>query len=489
MELIEHIDQWAVRTPEHVAHISGDSRISYRDLRAHSDALANHLAAQLPHDHSPIVVLGRKEPELVVAFLASIKSGHPYVPLDSALPEGRITNIVQSSGAQLILTPSKVSEMLQQPPNAPPAERHALAPEDPFYIIYTSGSTGTPKGVVITAGCVESFMQWMLSEHPLREQGETILGIVPFSFDVAIMDLYLSLYKGGTHFSLTRDEIENPARLYRTLAGSNATVWISTPSFAQLCLAERSFGAPALPYLRLIVLAGEVLAPDLAAELLRRFPEAELWNAYGPTEATVLTTSVRIDPAMIARYPALPIGYPRPGGRVLVVAEDGRAVQGEERGEIVIAGPHVSPGYLNRPDLTAKSFFVLDGQRAYHTGDWGRIRDGLVFFEGRRDNQIKLHGYRIELGDVEENLQKLPGVRDAVVVPRLRDGLPERLVAFVILAERPPGSDFEAALELRKRLAERLPDYMLPQAFRFVDAFPMTLNGKADRTKLAEMLE
>ena len=145
----------------------------------------------------------------------------------------------------------------------------------------------------------------------------------------------------------------------------------------------------------------------------------------------------------------------------------------------------MSPGYLGRPDLNERSFFVVDGQRAYRTGDWGHFEDGLLFFEGRMDRQIKLHGYRIELGDVEVNLCAVPGVWDAVVLPILKDGRPESLEAFVVLSAPPAPSDFEAVNTLRGHLAERLPAHMLPLKFHFLKAFPMTANGKVDRQTLA----
>ena len=207
-----------------------------------------------------------------------------------------------------------------------------------------------------------------------------------------------------------------------------------------------------------------------------------------PRSRTVATTSIRIDRDVLARYSPLPIGRPMPGSRVVVVDQEGQPVAPGERGEIVIAGPHVSPGYLGRPDLSAEAFHELDGMPAYRTGDRGHYRDGLLFCDGRIDSQIKLHGYRVELGDVEANLQALPGVREAVVVPILKHARPQSLAAFVILSERPPGSDFELSRMLRTRLAERVPAYMLPRQFFFLDAFPMTTNGKVDRRQLATLL-
>src|SRR5262249_32672533 len=182
------------------------------------------------------------------------------------------------------------------------------------------------------------------------------------------------------------------------------------------------------------------------------------------------------------------IGHPMIGGRIAVLDEAGVPVPDGARGQIIIAGASVSPGYLGRPDLTERAFFTFEGMRAYRTGDWGRYRDGLLFFEGRMGNQIKLHGYGIELADIEAILLALPSVRDAAVVPIQKNGAADALAAFVILRERGSGSDFQLSTALRQQLAERLPPYMLPRKFCFLESFPMNTNGKADRRRLAESL-
>jgi D-alanine--poly(phosphoribitol) ligase subunit 1 len=487
MDLIARIDQWGQAAPERLMHISGSHTLTYGELRRASDRIAAYLARTLPDDHSPIAVQGHKEPAMLIAFLGAVKAGHPYVPIDSSLPAHRVARIVSAAGAPLTLTPAAVSRLIQENHHDSAVPAHRLGVDDPFYIIFTSGSTGEPKGVVVTLGCLTSFVGWMLAEHPLAEQGETFLNQAPFSFDLSVMDLYLCLATGGTLFSLSQDEIANPAELYRVLRRSGVTVWVSTPSFAQMCLVERTFSAEMLPRLRRFLFCGETLPPETAASLLDRFPAAEVWNTYGPTETTVATTSVRVDRVLLARYRPLPLGYPKPDSRILVLDEDGRPAAAGERGEIIIAGPNVSLGYIGRPDLTARAFFELDGARAYRTGDWGRFQDGLLFFEGRRDHQIKLHGYRIELEEVESSLRKLPGVRDGVIVPKLKDGKPEWLAAFVIPTET-PNSEFEASRRLRSQLAALLPPYMLPRKFTFMTAFPMTPNGKTDRAKLAATL-
>jgi D-alanine--poly(phosphoribitol) ligase subunit 1 len=485
MNLIERIDGWAAVAPEATAHISDGRTLTYGELRRQSDTLACYLTARLGDDHRPIAVLGHREPEMLIAFLGTVKSGRPYVPLDTALPKQRIDKILETSRAALVLTPKDILQFSASQVGGP---ARSVTGDDPFYILFTSGSTGEPKGVIITLACLEHFVTWMLAEQRFTELGEVFLNQAPFSFDLSVMDLYCSLATGGTLFSISRDLIANPKELYRAIPSSGVTTWVSTPSFAQMCLVEDKFSDAMLPRVRRFLFCGETLPPQTAAQLLKRFPIAEVWNMYGPTEATVATTSIRIDASILERYSPLPVGRAIPGSEIFIVNGKRELLPANQRGEIIIAGPNVSPGYLARPELTADAFFQYQSQRAYRTGDLGRFRDNLLFFEGRMDEQIKLSGYRIELGDVEANLRALAVVRDAVVIPVIKDGTAQSLAAFVVLAERDDASHFNLSHRLRNQLSERLPTYMLPRKFVFLDAFPMTANGKIDRASLAKSL-
>jgi D-alanine--poly(phosphoribitol) ligase subunit 1 len=484
VEIIHRIDRWGRTTPLRAAYKSGGRTLTYGELCERSDTLAAHLARSLP-EKSPVIVLGHKEPELLIAFLGAVKSGRAYVPLDTAVPPQRVARIAAASGAPLVLTPEKVAELSSGREQAPPLQ---LETEDHYYIMFTSGSTGEPKGVPITYGCLQSFLRWNLAEHDFVEGREVFLNVVPYSFDVSVMDTYPALVTGGTVTSVTKADVANPKQMYELLAASGLTTWVSTPSFAQMCLVEPTFNESMLPQLKRFLFCGETLAPDIAAQLLDRFPAAQVWNTYGPTEATVATTSLQITRAILEIYSPLPIGYPMTGSQVVVMDEIKRELPAGERGEIVICGPNVSPGYLNRPELNQTAFFRWNQKRAYRTGDWGRSRDGMLFFEGRIDNQIKLNGYRIELADIEANLRALAAVRDAVVLPVVKEGAVNSLAAFVILNERPSRSDFQLACDLKLQLTEHLPAYMIPRRFSFLETFPMNTNGKADRRKLAEAL-
>ncbi len=490
-QLFERLEQWAERFPDRVAHRTASSgrtttsALTYRELLTRARAVTAHLRDKLPDDASPVIVLGHKEPEMIAGFLGALGSGHPYIPVDDSLPPHRVQEVERISGARLTLTPESIAGL---PPGTEPFAE--LRPEANVYTIFTSGSTGEPKGVVITVGCLDAFLNWMLGEQRMEEGAETFLNQAPFSFDLSVMDLYLSLTTGGTLYSITRREVADFKSLFRSLTEANPSVWVSTPSFAQLCLAERTFATARLPALRRFLFCGEPLQPETAERLMDRFPPAEVWNTYGPTEATVATTSVRITRDILAREGPLPIGHAMPGTEVFLMHDDGTTPPDGERGEIIIAGPNVSPGYLGRPDLTAREFFKHGGQRAYRTGDCGLRRDGSLYFEGRQDSQVKVHGYRIELADIEENFLIFADVRECAVVPVTKAGAIQFLVAFVVPDGPCPDTSAEinkATDHYRSELAGRLPTYMLPRKIYLRSSLPLTTNGKADRRRLIEM--
>src|SRR5213596_3521515 len=315
MNLIEQIDRWAAVAPEATAHISDGRTLTYSELRRQSVALACYLTERLGEDRRPIAVLGHREPEMLIAFLGAVKSGRPYVPIDTALPQTRIDQILASSCAALSLTPDQIRQFSPGELRGPtmPVEKN-----DPFYVLFTSGSTGEPKGVIITLACLEHFIGWMLAEQQFSKRAEVFLNQAPFSFDLSVMDLYCSLATGGTLFSIGRDLIENPKQLYRALATSGVTTWVSTPSFAQMCLVEDKFAERMLPCVQRFLFCGETLAPHTAAQLLARFPQAQVWNMYGPTEATVATTSIHIDAAILEKYSPLPVGRVMPGTKIFI---------------------------------------------------------------------------------------------------------------------------------------------------------------------------
>lgn len=487
--VLQRIHSAALTHPHRIAHISDDRHLTYAELWGRASVLAAQLQQQHTGQDGPVAIRGHKEPEMLIGFLGTVLAGRAYIPLDSSLPEARVERIIATATPVAVLPVVDIAQRTDDWQQVEASAPLIAQDDDPFYILFTSGSTGDPKGVIITHGCLEAFVAWMQGEHQFASGTETFLNQAPFSFDLSVMDLYLSLTTGGTLFSLTKRDIASPREMYARLRESGVTTWVSTPSFAGLCLVEKTFDAAMLPALKRFWFCGETLPHKTAAVLLQRFPNAEVWNTYGPTEATVATTSIMVDASVLATFDPLPIGRTRPGSVVEARAPDGTRCNDGERGEIVILGPNVSPGYLGRADLTAKVFFTENGQRGYRTGDRGYAQGEQLFFEGRMDFQVKVRGHRIELGDVESHLREVAGVTDAVVLPVERRGAVESLATFLVMRERIHDDDFAQAQAIRAQLATRVPDYMLPKRIEFLAAFPLTPNGKADRRALAALLD
>ena len=528
MNILKQIKDCADTMPERVAFRNRSQTLTYGELWTASDRLAAALEEACGDNRQPVAVYGHKEAYMPVCFLACVKSGRAYCPIDCSVPDVRTEAILECLDSPVALAPGKLAVKTEkeiwgadrlasiigegQRPESGRAERNGKgAPrktaasgmqpvngEDTFYIIFTSGSTGTPKGVKITADCLNHFLEWSvdLGGPEKEKQGAVFLNQAPFSFDLSVMDLYTCLACGGTLWCLEKEVQEDYQSLMYSLKNSGAGVWVSTPSFAELCLADPSFGERLLPRLRTFLFCGETLPCATVCRLKNRFPQAAVVNTYGPTESTVAVTEVEITDEMANGEKPLPVGRIRPGTRIEIWDEKGELLPEGEQGEIVILGDTVSTGYLGREDLTARAFFVRKEQerqiRGYRTGDAGYLKDGMLYYGGRMDLQVKLHGYRIELEDIESNLRKLPGISHAVVIPRERGGKIRSLTAFVSRDQSLTGDEGEEQQSgdgamLRRQLMEFLPSYMIPKKIVVLPRMPLTNNGKADRKALGGM--
>ena len=529
MDVIDRIGAAAAREGGRAAHTYRGESLSYTQLWSAATALAARIAGELDDDGGPVVVYGHKESAMLVAFLGAVRAGHPYIPIDASWPGDRIASVVSESRTKLVIAvrplPDGVAvdgvEVLDGSalaagvvPPGPTGTTHPVSADDPYYIIYTSGSTGRPKGVQITSSALAGFADWATSLTKIlvsipdqasnaTESAEDSAGVsqrgsgdghevwlnqAPFSFDLSVMDLYCALTTGATLYSLDAATVSNARLLHAELGSSGVSVWVSTPSFADLCLADPAFDGSLLPRLRLFLFCGETLSPTTAAALLERFPDVQVVNTYGPTESTVAVTAVTIGPEHFDGT-ALPVGRAKPGTTILIRDENAALLPANQPGEIVIAGDTVSIGYLHRPDLTDAAFTRLDvdgvATPAYRTGDLGHVDpDGMLHFDGRIDSQIKLHGYRIELEDVETNLRRVAGVQQAAVVAVYTAGIVTHLHGFVQLSYVPEGGPLATATALKRELRIYVPDYMVPKLLTVVDRIPMTPNGKADRRAL-----
>lgn len=480
------------REPGKLAVIGSDRALAWNELRTEVGEWTSRLGSlELPAGH-PVLVHGHKRAEMVAAMLACIALDLPYVPLDMVVPLERIERIRTLTGSQVLLNctgaPTEVNvpivleqaKVTRQAQCTFAADMPARAHDPIRYIIFTSGSTGEPKGVQITREAAASFLRWMTSDFGFAPH-DVFVNQAPFSFDLSVYEFFTALHCGATLLLNDAATCKDSALFLDRVRRYGGSVWVSTPTFAYLYLTEPAFVAAEVPSLKSFLFCGEALPKMTAQRLLDRFPTARVLNTYGPTEATVATTLIDVTRDVLARYPDMPVGFPKPEGTVRTVPPGTK----EDPGEIEILGPHVSIGYFKNDALNMEKFFVENGSRGFRTGDYGYFQDGILFFNGRRDEQVKLNGFRIELGDITAQMLAVPGVADAIAVPLTAGGTVKRIVGFI----RPVGSMDEA--ELRAKVLEHLrrtvPEYMVPGDIAFVGAFPVNSSHKTDRKALIEL--
>ncbi|QTD41871.1 D-alanine--poly(phosphoribitol) ligase subunit DltA [Sporosarcina sp. Te-1] len=484
VSILAAIEQTACKYPEKTAYRVDDMALTYHELWHFSDSVAHSISKLGLQRQQPIIVYGHMSPFQIVAFLGAVKAGHPYIPVDASIPSERLQTIIKASEAELLLSTEplhtkvhipviSVDDLAAQPSSKPSLPSTWVRDEEIHYIIYTSGSTGKPKGVQITANNLANFVTWMQEHFPFQESS-VFLNQAPYSFDLSVMDLYPALVGGHRLHAISQEQIANPKVLFDSLAASNTSIWTSTPSFAKMCLMNKEWNQELMPALTAFLFCGEVLPPSVAKEIMQRFPHATIYNLYGPTETTVAVSFVQVTEDLLAKFEQLPIA-PLSNPNISLL----------EDGEIVISGPTVSAGYLNAPELTAKAFQLQDGKRMYKTGDLGYEEDGYLFFSGRKDYQVKLHGYRLEIEEIEKQIGNLPPVSDCVVIPIAKDDEIVSLSSYIVLHEPLTDSAFKMTKQLKESLSDYLPSYMIPKSFKYMETLPLNPNGKVDRNRLA----
>ncbi len=498
-DMIEAIEHFAQVQPDFPIYDILGQVHTYGDLKKDSDSLAAQIDRLGLPDKSPVVVFGGQEYEMLATFVALTKSGHAYIPIDSHSALERVAAIVEVAEPSLIIAindfplvdvaaPIFSAEQVQTAfrEGASYELSHPVQGDDNYYIIFTSGTTGKPKGVQISHNNLLSFTNWMITDKefatPERPQ---MLAQPPYSFDLSVMYWAPTLALGGTLFALPSAVTQDFKQLFETILSLPIAIWTSTPSFADMALLSDDFNSQKLPQLTHFYFDGEELTVKTAQKLRDRFPQARIINAYGPTEATVALSAVAVTDEMLQNCKRLPIGYTKADSPTFVIDEEGQKVPNGQQGEIIVCGPAVSKGYLNNPEKTAEAFFEFEGLPAYHTGDVGSMTDeGLLLYGGRMDFQIKFNGFRIELEDVSQNLNKSKYIDSAVAVPRYnKDHKVQNLLAYVILKDG-VAEQFEREIDITKAIKEDLQDimmsYMMPSKFLYRETLPLTPNGKID---------
>lgn len=480
------VARMAAARPEATAVIGPDRRFSYDQVMDASGRLAQRLGQLGIGPGARVAVCLKRSAWLVPALLGILRGGAAYVPVDPVYPAERVRFMLTDAGCAALVTTADLARTLPDtgvpviladlPLPAPagpftPADPPTSTPlpEDLAYVIYTSGSTGRPKGVMVEHRALSALLLAM-GREPGLSAADTLLAVTTPSFDIAALELFLPLYVGGRVVVAAQSDTVDPERLADLLDTHAVTAMQATPATWQMLVTGGWAGRAGLK----MMCGGETLPVPLAAQLLRR--GGQLWNMYGPTETTIWSLTQQVgSPAEAAS-----IGRPIPGTQVRVVDRYGGLAPVGVIGELLIGGQGLARGYLGRPDLTAERFqtpAVAGGQRVYRTGDLVRWRaDGRLEFHGRSDQQVKLRGFRIELGEVEAALLGEPGVQEAAVVLTADRSQEPQLAAYVVGGPSSP--------ELRRRLTERLPGYMVPAAFVAMPALPRTPSGKVDRAAL-----
>jgi amino acid adenylation domain-containing protein len=488
--IAQAFEKQARRTPDTVAVICAGRQLTYEQLDRQSNQLARHLQTL---GIGPEILAGiavERSLDMVVGLLAIAKAGGAYVPIDPSFPRQRIALMIEGSQATVILASRKTQSCV------PASNRIVLVDEaeaiskystdavlstasanNVAYVIYTSGSTGKPKGVVIEHRNVLNFFSGM--DAVIGSDSGVWLAVTSISFDISVLELFWTLARG---FTVILHGDEGTQTIPQEIRNHRVTHMQCTPSLARM-VALSAEGLAAVGLLKKLFLGGEALPLSLVRRLRQAF-HGDLYNMYGPTETTIWSTV-----SNIGEQPEnITIGKPITNTQVYVLDSKLCPVKAGESGDLFIGGSGVVRGYWKRPELTAERFIpdpFLSGNRMYRTGDIARFQpDGSLEFLGRADFQVKLRGFRIEIGEIEATLESQPEVSQAVVVAHnFRDGVgPEdkRLVAFVVPRT---GTQFEIE-NLRNALASVLPDYMVPSKFVTLASLPLTANGKIDRNAL-----
>ena len=489
------IEAQAARTPDAVALEFDGEELGYAELNRRANQLARVLRKKGVGPEALVGVFAERSFEMVAALLAVLKAGGAYVPLDPSYPAERLGHMLEDARAPLVLAqphlasalPGSSAEVLVLDASwAAYASESAEdlqdvgTPENLAYVIFTSGSTGRPKGAMNEHRGIVNRLLWMQEEYGLTGD-DRVLQKTPFSFDVSVWEFFWPLLSGARLVIARPEGHKDPGYLAQLIQGSGITTLHFVPSMLRVFLEEE--GVEACGSLKRVICSGEALPHELQERFFARLPAAELHNLYGPTEAAVDVTywaCRRGDERL-----TVPIGRPVANTRMYVLDAHMNPVPAGVPGELYIGGVQVGRGYVGRPELTAERFVPdpfskTSGARLYKTGDLARhLPDGAIEYLGRLDYQVKIRGQRIELGEIEAVLDRHAGVMQSVVLAREDAPGDQRLVAYVVAKGEAP-----AAAELKEHLSRTLPAYMVPSAFVFLEALPLTSSGKVDRNAL-----
>src|SRR6266704_1792248 len=467
--------------PDAIAAVHSDRQLTYGELNARANQLARALVARGVTREAVVGVMTERNLDWLIAVLAVFKAGGAYLPIEPHFPTERIAKMVSRAGAKLVLTQPLIEAAYKE--GHPAGDLGVdVAPDQLAYIYFTSGSTGEPKGAMCEHTGMLNHLFAKIDDLGIAEK-DVVAQTAPQCFDISLWQLISALLAGGRTLIIEQEAILDAKRFVAKIADARVAVVQVVPSYLEVVLSYLAQEPRELPDLRCVSVTGEALKKELAQRWFAAQPGIKLINAYGLTETSDDTNHEVMDRAPDRER--VPLGRPINNVHVYVVDEHLSLVPLGAPGEIVFSGVCVGRGYINDPERTRRAFLAdphREGNRLYRSGDYGRwLPDGKLEFLGRRDTQVKISGFRIEIGEIENTLLRLAGVRDGAVVVAERADRSKQLVAFYS-GERP--LDVKV---LRDRLRESLPEYMIPSAFLWRGALPLTANGKIDRKALTAL--
>jgi len=474
-------EQQAALRPNAPALIFADQTLTFSEIDSRANQLARHLLSCGLEPEARVGVMLPRTPDTLVALLAIFKAGGCYLPLDPEYPAERLAFMLEDAGATLLITEEflRAEQLAQQ---SIENVENEVRPEQLAYIIYTSGSTGRPKGVSVEHRQLLHTMQSAQEVLKLTE-ADCLPSIASFSFDISLLELLWAPLAGGRCLLVSTHGALEATVIAKVLQA--ATVLHAVPGLMRRFLSvAREQPAETSRQLRQLLVGGEAVAPELLAEMQEVWGSADVRVLYGPTEATIICAGYEVSRQGTINHQM--IGRPLPNTALRILDDKGKLVPVGVDGEICIGGAGLARGYWQSADLTAEKFVsdqysATDAARIYRTGDRGRyLPDGNIEFTGRMDEQVKVRGFRIELGEIQSVLAEHESVLDAVVIALEDKGSEKRLVAYMVTTQEASRN----ISDLRSHLKERLPDYMIPSAFIYLDALPLTSHGKIDRRAL-----
>ena len=496
--IFQLFEEQVVKTPDAIAIYDEKRKVTYSELNKKANKLARHLHASGAVEGSLVGVCIERGTDLLVALLAIQKAGCTYIPLDPIYPKDRLALILEDGNPVIMLTERKLLNNLPETPakniyieevaayenESDENTNFMVTPETVAYLIYTSGSTGRPKGVQIQQRALVNFICSM-AKKPGIKADDIMLAVTTISFDIAGLELYLPILYGATIAIATQETSMNPELLIQKIEATGATILQATPVTFRMLNSAEWIGAKGLK----ILCGGEAMPKELSYDLIRKC--GELWNMYGPTETTVWSTVEKVEVDENDKTGYVNLGKPIDNTYIYVLNTEFQPVPIGYPGELFIGGDGLAKGYFNLPVMTNDKFLPdpfsgIPGSRMYRTGDLVQQTEaGKLEFLNRVDSQVKIRGFRIELGEIESALAQYPTTTDSVVIVREDTPGDKKLVAYIVKKEKQE-TDIP---ELRVYLKTKIPDYMVPSAFVFIDKFPLTPNGKIDRKALPSPME